>query len=365
MPYADPLPSGRYRAAYRDATGKKRYVPGETFTNKKAALAAATRAEEDARLPGWRDPRSAARTWGEWETEWMAMHEVAAATTKNELSFLKNHIRPRWEKERLADITKGDVLAWAKQLGTPKEQGGAGLKASSVARVVATFRTSLQAAIDKEVLQYNPATRLKLPKPAQADPKFLTREEADRLLEALDARHRFIVDFLLGTGLRFGEAAGLRPSRVSLDGARITVREAWSSTTGLLSPVPKGKTERTVPVPPHLREELLWLVKMAEADMVFFPRLHSSNFRQRVWNPAVKAAGIPEATPHSTRHTYGSWLLQGGVPIAEIARLMGHTDEEITRMYARLADFAEDDIFAALGGGGGRMGQNVGQVDAR
>lgn len=361
MSYAEKRPNGRYRAVYRDAEGKKRYAG--TFAHKRAAIAAAARAEEESRKPGWRDPQAAGKTWGEWEQAWQSMHEVALATSKAEASFLDKHIRPRWEDVRLADITKGDVLAWAKLLATPKEVGGAGLAASSVSRIVAVFRTSLQAAIDQEVLTYNPATRLKLPKPALADPKFLTLEEANALIAELTGRDRFIVELMFGTGLRIGEVAGLRPVRVSMEGARVTVRETWSSSARVLNPVPKGKAERTVPVPPGLRDRLLHLAQTAEHDMVFYPRIDANNWRNRVWNPAVERAGLVGATPHDCRHTYGSWLLQGGLPIAEIARLMGHTDAEVTRIYARLADHPTDAIFSALETGGrGRGGQLWGQT---
>lgn len=356
MAYAERLPSGRWRGVYRDAGGQKHHT--RAFDFKDPAHGEAVRLEQESRRPGWRDPRAGARTWGDWEPTWLAMHRVDAATEKAEASFLKNHIRPRWEGTPLAEIDKGEVREWAKRLGAPKEGGGAELKPSTVARIVAVFRTSLEAAIDAKVLTYNPATRLKLPKPAQGDPKFLTRAEADAVIAALPERHRFLVTFLFNTGLRFGEAAGLRPSRVSGDGARVTVRETWSSSTRRLNAVPKGKTERTIPVPPSLRPEILRLAQAAEGDMVFHPRLDSNNFRNRVWNAAAAAAGVPDATPHDTRHTYGSWLLQAGIPIAEIARLMGHTDEEITRIYARLADLPTDDIFRALEGGG--VGQNVG-----
>lgn len=218
-------------------------------------------------------------------------------------------------------------------------------------------------AIDQEVLTYNPATRLKLPKPALADPKFLTREEANALLVELSGRDRFIVELMLATGLRIGEVAGLRPVRVSMDGAYVTVRETWSSSTHVLNPVPKGKAERTVPVPPGLRAPLREYVRKAKGDMVFHPRIDANNWRNRVWNPAAERAGLAGATPHDCRHTYGSWLLQGGLPIAEIARLMGHTDAEVTRIYARLAEHPTEAIFAALASGGrGRGGQNGGQT---
>jgi integrase len=57
--------------------------------------------------------------------------------------------------------------------------------------------------------------------------------------------------------------------------------------------------------------------------------LRRSNFLSRVWKPAVEKAGI-EASPHSLRHSYASWLAAQGVPAHELAGALGHTRPSTT-----------------------------------
>lgn len=54
------------------------------------------------------------------------------------------------------------------------------------------------------------------------------------------------------------------------------------------------------------------------------------------WGAAVRRAALPGVTPHTMRHTAGVWMAEAGVPMPEIARLLGHSDSRITeKVYAR------------------------------
>src|SRR5919204_6000764 len=55
-------------------------------------------------------------------------------------------------------------------------------------------------------------------------------------------------------------------------------------------------------------------------------------FWREVWKPALEAAGLPYRTPYNLRHSYALHSLQAGVPIATLARQMGHQD--INRIYS-------------------------------
>lgn len=83
-----------------------------------------------------------------------------------------------------------------------------------------------------------------------------------------------------------------------------------------------------------------------------------SNWRKAVWLPAIKRAGLAGTKIHDLRHTYASWLLQAGVPLAEVGKLLGHADPSTTQVYAHLAETPTAHIFAALPD----VGQNVGQT---
>lgn len=350
MAWTEKLPSGRYRAGYRASDGKKRYLPG-TFSHRPRAEREAAAAERDARVLGWRDPSSAARPWGEWAEEWWETRKVEPATLRREMSMRRNHIDGHWSGVRLIDITKHDVRAWAGLLAKK------GLEPSSVQRILNVFRSSLSSAVDAEILVANPADRVRVKVGEKDVRRYLTQDEARALLAQFSGVDLAMVSTLLYCGLRWGEMAGLQSSRVR--GGSIRVAEVWDTSERELKAYPKGRSIRDVPVPPHLAQLL-----PLNGRMVFSkpnePIPDYSNWRKSVWLPAVDRAQIGPTKIHDLRHTYASWLLQAGVPLAEVGRLLGHADPSTTQIYAHLAETPTAHIFAALPDVG--VGQNMGQT---
>lgn len=350
MPWIETLPSGKYRAGYRAADGKKRYVRG-TFDHKAAAKREAAAAERDARVLGWRDPSSAARPWGEWAENWWETRKVEPATLIREMSMRRNHIDDHWAKTRLIDITKHDVKAWAGLLAKK------GLEPSSVQRILNVFRSSLSAAVDAEILVANPADRVRVTVGQKDTRRYLTQAEARLLLAEFSGVDLAMVSVLLYCGLRYGEMAGLQSKRVR-EGS-IRVAEVWDSAARELKAYPKGRSIRDVPIPEHVRPLL-----NLSGTMVFSkprePVPDYSNWRKAVWLPAVERSKIGATKIHDLRHTYASWLLQAGVPLAEVGKLLGHADPSTTQIYAHLSETPTAHIFAALPDI--RVGQNVGQT---
>jgi integrase len=76
--------------------------------------------------------------------------------------------------------------------------------------------------------------------------------------------------------------------------------------------------------------------------------LDVNNFRKQ-WDRACREAGAGHVRPHDLRHTYASWLLQGGRSLAEVGRLLGHVSPITTQRYAHLAKPVAQDVLDALG----------------
>jgi integrase len=68
------------------------------------------------------------------------------------------------------------------------------------------------------------------------------------------------------------------------------------------------------------------------------------NFRNRVWYPAVAAAGVRRFPPRVMRHTAASWLVQDGVPLYDVQALLGHEDYATTQRYAHLVPDAHGKV---------------------
>ena len=363
MAWVQQSSSGKYIAKYRDGHGKVRTAPGGPFTHKRAAVRAGEAAEAASRALGWRSPDAAARTWGDWCEEWWKARTVETSTMKSDLGRRDNHLMPRWGATPLIDITRQDVKAWAAELRTyTRADGTTGTRAAAtVERITALFSVSLAAAVDAEILEANPAARLKVGGGEASVERYLTHDEFDAILEHLDGEYRRMVTLLAGTGLRWSEAAGLHWSRVEDGERRLEVAEVWSLTGRTMKPYPKGKRRRYVPVPewvelgerperagtcgyPHTGPACRSsLVLTTESGTI----VDQSKF-SKVWARAVKAADVGHVRPHDLRHTYASWLLQDGVPLARVGKLLGHVSPVTTQRYAHLDETPADDVLAAL-----------------
>jgi integrase len=356
MAWAERLPSGKYRGCYRDALGNKRTV-GRLFTHKAAARNAAGELEGRARRSVRGDPDASKRTWGEWADEWWPTRNVEPTTLRIDGSRRRTHLDPQWSKVPLNAIRRHDVKAWAATMRRAK------VGDSTVQRAVHLFSASLEAAVDAEILEFNPAAKIELPKGAQAQERFLTAEEFDAIREQLPTTdHQLVADLLVYTGLRWGEMAGLHWNRVDLERGVLRVVETWDEPSGRIKSYPKGKQVRDVPLTPELAAALderprtrgcgvehatglcrSGLVLTTERGTV----LRNSNWSD-VWRRAVEDAGVEHVRIHDLRHTYASWLLQQGIPLAEVGKLLGHVSTQTTAKYAHLAAPPNDAVLAAL-----------------
>lgn len=161
--------------------------------------------------------------------------------------------------------------------------------------------------------------------------KLWTRDEVHRLLQACGEVSPAIlplVFFLLHTGCRKGEALALTWEHVDLARGMIRIwpSEEWQ---------PKNNKPREVPISTELlpfltgaRASEKWLFPCATGGRyVAWPKLQ--------FDRARKKAGLVGG-PHTRRHTYGSHFLQTQPDLPLLARVLGHSDISVTRLYSHL-----------------------------
>lgn len=362
MAWAEKLPSGKYRGLYRDAHGTKRSAG--TFSHKPAAVRAAGARETAVRRSMVGDADAHKQTWLAWCDIWWPTRDVEASTLTSDTGRRDNHLKPRWAEVPIGAIRRNDIKAWVVQL---RKQG---LAPETVKRCVHLLSASLNAAVDEQVIDSNPAARLKLPGGEQAQERYLERSEYEAIRANLPTtRDQFIADLLVYTGLRWGELAGHHRNRLDLASGQLRVVETYDEKNGLVKPYPKGRSVRDVPLLPGLVDELSALTY--EASTCPAPHkighcrapltltsaeggvLRNSNWAARVWRPAVEASDVGHVRVHDLRHTYASWLLQGGRTLAEVGKLLGHVSPVTTQRYAHLARTFDVGVLTALAGPAG------------
>ena len=156
--------------------------------------------------------------------------------------------------------------------------------------------------------------------------RFLRREEADRLIEALPSHMKPIVEFALATGCRAGEILGLEWSRVNL-----TRKVAWLDHGTTKSGDGRGiplNADAVAALEATRGQHPRWCFTLAGK------RIHQSS---TAWGLAKQRAGIEDFRFHDLRHTWASWHVQSGTSLPELMELGGWKSYEMVLRYAHLA----------------------------
>lgn len=340
---------GRWLGRYRGPDGKERT---KTLPTRGEALAWAQGQEARMRSMEWTDPARARVTVAEWAPRWFETLQVKPKTRQEYEGLLNSAVLPRWGNVRLDRISTADVRGWVANV-----QGvqGRRLSPSRARQAYGMLSAMLDLAVEDGRLPKNPAkssagNRGFLPKiPKDRTHRYLTHQE---LLAVADACGdlRPLVLVLGYCGLRWGEATALLVSDVDMLRARLNVRRAVSEVSGkLISGTPKSHATRSVPMPLFVREALaVHLNGKGPSDLLFTGPgggpLRNSNFRQRVFDPAVRATGIGKVKPHDLRHTAASLSIAAGANVKAVQRMLGHASAAMT--LDTYADLFEADLDA-------------------
>jgi integrase len=208
-------------------------------------------------------------------------------------------------------------------------------------------------AVRDRVITVNPADATKLPKVVKPTRRILTPEEFEALLAEIPERWAPLVMTAIETGMRWGELVALRPRHIDWLRRTVTVQETVVETaskhspTGeriFVKPYPKDDEPRTITVSAALLEVLSRRIQEygLDRDDYLFPSVEGpspfpvsrNTFRTRVWQPAVKAAGLDfNVRMHDLRHAHASWLLAGGADLPATMERLGHRQLSTTQQY--------------------------------
>lgn len=347
MAYIRKLPSGRWQATVRHPSGRK---ITKTDRLKTVVVAWGNETEAAYRNGEIRSQRGRDLTVGQWYGRWLAARNVAETTAHEEQLRWAKYVGPQWASWPLRSIQRIDVQGWVTSLG--KERG----PHVAFGCYLLLSRLLADAELDG-LLPATPCRKIALPKIEKPAPRWLSEEEYDRLLLAFDGapqgdHWRAYVAVACNTGLRSGELSGLDVGHVDFDRELVRVEQVMTK-YGMRS-YPKSESSRRVVHCPAEALELLWPTVADRASSApCFPaprggRLNQSNFLKTVWHPALRRAGIEPVRAYVTRHTFASWAVQAGVPLAEIAHALGHSSLEFVNRYAFLQPEAHNAIRAAF-----------------
>jgi integrase len=170
---------------------------------------------------------------------------------------------------------------------------------------------------------------VELPAKPAPNSRHLTRAEYARLLGACVTPHvRLFVVLALATAGRMGAILDLTWDRVDLDAGMVRLAAGPQTRKG----------RATVPLTDSARRELVAAYAARTSPYVIEYGGKQVGKIRKAFERAAEAAGLPWVTPHALRHSAAVWMAEAGVPMAEIAQVLGHTSEAVTfRVYARFS----------------------------
>lgn len=272
--------------------------------------------------------------WMENEVRWRE------ATRIYHRGFLEKHLLPVFGAQRVDAISRADLLQFRSRLTKAKgRKEGSSLSPKTVNSIMTVLKAILDEAADRHGFS-SPSARIDRLKVPRVDIEPFTVDEIRRILVAVRPDYSDYVIVRFYTGMRSGEVHGLKWRFIDWERRQILVRETYSH----------GRTEYTKTDGSQRAIEMTSLVYEAlrrqqaaalpGADYVFTNSvggpLDNKNFVSRVWNEALKKAGVPLRRPYQARHTFATLMLAAGENPEWIARQLGHTTTEMLfKVYSR------------------------------
>lgn len=239
---------GRWRARYRDSAGHehsrhfRRRVDAQSWINGVTSAVV---------TGSYVDPAASRVTFGAWAGGWLEDQAHLKESTRVRYGgLLRTHILPRWGSVPLSEIRHAEVATWVAGLTAT------GRAPSTVRQAHRVLALVLSLAVRDGRLARNPSDGVRLPPAATRVQRFLTHADLARLANAAGA-DGLVIRTLGLCGLRYGELAALRVSRLDLVRRRINVTEAVTEVNGAaIWGTPKTHHRRSVPVPRSLAEDI-------------------------------------------------------------------------------------------------------------
>lgn len=254
---------------------------------------------------------------------------VKTETASEREGKIARYILPTFGEGKVGFIRSKEVEKW--QLKMTQTYG-----ADLTRRCKQLLKRIFDRAVVEELIEQNPVKgTATIRQPKQKLREIYTKEEVSKILSASDGWLRVFVLLLIVGGLRTGEAAALKRSRVDLTQRRIEV--VASLRRGAINP-PKGD-ERYVDMSEMLLDAMSEYLNEHQGDWLFSPNggekpfYDGANINQDYFQPLLKRVGVRYKSLYSLRHTFATMQLSGGNDLTYISNQLGHKEVGTTSKF--------------------------------
>lgn len=330
-------PGKRWEIRYRAADGKQ---IKRRFDNRDAAQAA----DANRRIEPSVAKAAAGRalTIDDMMARWLSTKDSLAQKTLDAYLLDAREVTDAFGGRLAASVDPSEVLVWVGR------KRGISYRRRSLTALKAAYRI----AVKDQLLATSPCVGAKLPPAEPSERRALTWDQIE-LLANESGRHAPLVWLYATSGLRLGEAIGIRVGDVNLATGRIRIATSVVDTSkGRQVGAPKGGKRRDVAVPRFVLDMLPLEGRPADAWLFTGEhggRLDPPSWRRQSFQPAAVRAGLGHLVPHEMRHTAAALAIQAGADVYAVQRMMGHAKPSITLdVYGKLWESGIDAVAARM-----------------
>ena len=236
-------------------------------------------------------------------------------------------------KKKLIELTTNDIEKYINDTE---------LTARTKAHYLSVLNSFFKYMIFMNRINNNPCELIRNPKIEKKLPKYLTKDEIEKLLDIklikpIDYRNKAMLELLYATGTRISELLNLELNHIDFDECIIRV-------TG------KGKKDRIIPIGNtainylklYINDYRKFILKTKTNNYVFLNKNGEKMSRQgffKILKELANNAGITkELSPHTLRHSFATHLLNNGADLRIIQELLGHENLSTTEIYSHLGN---------------------------
>jgi integrase len=261
------------------------------------------------------------RTFRELMDRFEAEHVPKKASARSYTGYVK-HLRAYFGDRVLAEVTPKVIVAYK------NGRLAAGKAPATVNREVAIMKKAFNLAVKEwEWCRDNPVLRVSMEPERNQRDRWLTDEEETRLLGVCGPWLKDLVVFALHTGMRMGEILELTWRGVDFQRRAVTV---FRSKNGERRTIPINQTVQAI-----LRDKAK--VRSLQTDRVFASKVQTpleGGHLRRAFRLALHKARLEDVHFHDLRHTFATRLVQAGIDLYKVQRLLGHKSPTMTQRYA-------------------------------
>ena len=363
----------RWRCHWTIVKDGRRVQRVKQFARLAEAQEYAAAMEDDIRRGRYRDPRQELRVLDDVAGEWLASKvDLKPGTAGRYARELRLYILPKWGGMTLRELRPDMLQEWVGQLmdggypaALPDGRDSKPLSARSIRNIMKVVLKGIFDYADSNGWRgENPVDRVTVPKIVSDDDMVflsvreveLLADEAEKIGKPVDG---LLVRWQAYTGCRIGESLALKVGDVDEDRRRARIGRTWTDDGhgGSMLGTPKNGKARNIAIPRFLMPQIkAQMDGMGDDDWLFRAtrggNVWTNTWRTRIWNKAVKAAGMEDAgvTIHSLRHTYASFAIAQGADVKTLQMQLGHSSPSITlNTYTALWPERLDDVADAIG----------------